>query len=46
VKDQSAWLRLSSRSRQTTLEGGHDLHEENPDAVVAEIESTLEAIRG
>ena len=46
VKQQSAWLRVSSRSRQTTLEGGHDLHEENPDGVVAEIESTLEAIRG
>jgi hypothetical protein len=46
VKQQSAWLRVSSRSRQTTLEGGHDLHEENPDGVVTEIESTLEAIRG
>jgi alpha/beta hydrolase fold len=46
VKQQSAWLRLSSRSRQTTLEGGHDLHEENPDGVITEIESTLEAIRG
>jgi pimeloyl-ACP methyl ester carboxylesterase len=46
VKQQSAWLRISSRSRQTTLEGGHDLHEENPDGVIKEIESTLEAIRG
>ncbi len=46
VKDQSAWLRLSSRSRQTTLEGGHDLHEENPGGVVAEIEATLDAVRG
>ena len=46
VKQQSAWLRVSSRSRQTTLEGGHDLHEENPDGVIEEIESTLEAIRG
>ncbi len=45
VKQQSAWLRVSSRSRQTTLEGGHDLHEENPDGVVVEIDSTLEAIR-
>jgi hypothetical protein len=44
VKQQSAWLGVSSRSRQTTLEGGHDLHEENPDGVVAEIESTLESI--
>jgi alpha/beta hydrolase fold len=45
VKQQSAWLRVSSRSRQTTLEGGHDLHEENPDGVIKEIESTLEATR-
>jgi hypothetical protein len=45
VKQQSGWLRLSSRSRQTTLEGGHDLHEENPDGVINEIESTLEAMR-
>lgn len=45
VKQQSAWLRVSSRSRQTTLEGGHELHKENPDGVVTEIESTLESIR-
>ncbi len=44
VKQQSAWLRVSSRSRQMTLEGGHDLHEENPDGVITEIESTLESI--
>src|SRR5829696_7229779 len=42
VKQQSAWLRVSSRSRQTTLEGGHELHKENPDGVVTEIESTLD----
>lgn len=46
VKQQSAWLRASSRSRQTTLEGGHELHKENPDGVITEIESTLESIRG
>ena len=45
LKQQSRWLRVSSRSRQTTLKGGHDLHEENPDGVIKVIESTLEAIR-
>ena len=44
VKQQSAWLGVSSRSRQTTLEGGTDLHEENPKGVITEIESSLESI--
>jgi pimeloyl-ACP methyl ester carboxylesterase len=46
VKDQSVWLKLSSDARQTTIAGGHDLHWEKPESVVAEIQSTLEAIRG
>ena len=46
AKDQRVWLRLSSNARQKTLEGGHDLHEENPGAVISEIEATLAAIRG
>jgi hypothetical protein len=45
VKDQSFWLDLSSRAEQTTLEGGHDLSSENPAGVVAEIQSTLDAIQ-
>ena len=46
VKDQSYWLDLSSRSKQTTVEGGHDLASANPSAVVAEIESFLDSIEG
>jgi hypothetical protein len=36
----------SSRAEQTTIEGGHDLTSENPDGVVAEVESLLDAIEG
>jgi pimeloyl-ACP methyl ester carboxylesterase len=43
-QNQSAWLRLSSEAEQTTLPGGHDLVEENPDGVVAEIEKLLDVI--
>lgn len=44
-KDTAFWLRRSARSRHASLEGGHDLHDENPDGVVAEVESILEAVR-
>jgi hypothetical protein len=46
VKDQSFWLDLSARAEQTTLECGQDLSSENPAGVVAEIQSTLDAIQG
>jgi alpha/beta hydrolase fold len=46
AKDQSFWLDLSSQSQQTTVEGGHDLSSENPDGVIAEIQSALDAIQG
>jgi len=46
AKDQRFWLPLASNGRQKTLEGGHDLHEENPEAVIAEIEATLATVRG
>jgi alpha/beta hydrolase family protein len=46
VKDQEFWLDLSSRAEQTTLEGGHDLSSDNPNGVVAEIQSALDAIQG
>jgi hypothetical protein len=36
----------TTTTETSTLEGGQDLHEENPDGVVTEIEATLEAIRG
>lgn len=37
VKNQKYWLALSPKSRQVVLEGGHDLHEEIPGQVAAEI---------
>ena len=37
VKNQKYWLALSPKSRQVVLQGGHDLHEEVPEQVVAEI---------
>lgn len=43
AENQSAWLKLSSDARQTTLTGGHDLAEENTDGVVAEIQELLDA---
>jgi hypothetical protein len=46
VKDQSFWLDLSSAAKQTTVEGGHDLSSENPEGVVTEIQSFLDAIQG
>jgi hypothetical protein len=44
AENQSAWLRLSSDSQQTTVPGGHDLAEENPAAVVSEIQKLLDEI--
>jgi pimeloyl-ACP methyl ester carboxylesterase len=41
VKNQKYWLALSARSRQVVLTGGHDLHEEVPEQVVAEILAEL-----
>jgi pimeloyl-ACP methyl ester carboxylesterase len=37
IKNQKYWLALSAESRQVVLQGGHDLHEEVPDEVAAEI---------
>ena len=37
IKNQKYWLGLSADSRQVVLQGGHDLHEEVPDQVAAEI---------
>ncbi len=37
VKNQKYWLALSPKSRQVVLQGGHDLHEEVPEQVAAEI---------
>jgi pimeloyl-ACP methyl ester carboxylesterase len=43
VDDQRFFLRLSPDSRQVELRGGHDLHEEHPGAVAAEIISFIRA---
>jgi pimeloyl-ACP methyl ester carboxylesterase len=43
-ENQSAWLKHSSDAQQTTLAGGHNLSEENPDGVVAEIRKLLDAV--
>lgn len=37
AKNQKYWLALSTRSRQVLMQGGHDLHEEIPDQIAAEI---------
>ena len=37
MKNQSHWLKLSPKSRQVTIEGPHDLQEDAPEDVVAEI---------
>ena len=37
AKNQKYWLGLSPESRQVVLQGGHDLHEEVPEEVAAEI---------
>ena len=36
-KNQSFWLRLSPRARQIVMSGGHDIHEDLPDAVAKEV---------
>ena len=44
VEDQSFWLQLSPRSRQVELEGGHDIHEEDPEGVLVELQRLLDQI--
>ncbi len=43
-KDESVWLQLSPRARETFLEGGHVIYRDNPDGVVAQIIEVLEEI--
>lgn len=45
VEDQRFWLPLSPDSRQVELSGGHDLYEEDPAPVAAEILSLVEEVR-
>lgn len=41
AKNQKYWLGLSKKSRQVVLDGGHNLHDEVPDKVVAEIQKDI-----
>jgi pimeloyl-ACP methyl ester carboxylesterase len=41
AENQKYWLSLSKNSRQVVLDGGHNLHQEVPDKVVAEIVQAL-----
>jgi hypothetical protein len=43
-ENQSGWLKLSSDAEQSTLAGGHNLAEENPDGVIAEVNALLDSI--
>ena len=45
VQNQRYWLGLSPHSRQVVVEGGHNLHQEVPDALTPEIIDLLAAIR-
>ena len=46
VEDQSFWLALSPLSRQVELQGGHDIHEDDPEAVLEELQRLLASIDG
>jgi len=42
IEFQKQWLELSPEAVQILVEGGHNLHEDNPEAVQAEIQRALE----
>jgi hypothetical protein len=44
IEFQEQWLQLSPDAEQIPVEGGHNLHEDNPAAVTAEILRVLDAI--
>ena len=45
IEFQQQWLQLSPDAVQVLVEGGHNLHEDNPEAVTAEILTALEDSR-
>ena len=45
IESQQQWLQLSPDAEQILVEGGHNLHEDNPEAVTAEILTALEEAR-
>jgi hypothetical protein len=44
IKNQKYWLALSPESRQVVLQGGHNLDQEVPDQVAAEVLDALAAV--
>ncbi len=45
IEFQKQWLELSPDAVQVLVEGGHNLHEDNPEAVIREIRKALEDSR-
>jgi pimeloyl-ACP methyl ester carboxylesterase len=45
VEDQSIWLELSPQTTQVELQGGHNIYEDDPEGVAAEVIKLLEAAR-
>lgn len=45
VEFQEQWLQLSPDAEQILVEGGHNLHQDNPAAVTEEILTALEEIQ-
>jgi hypothetical protein len=43
VEDQSIWLELSPQTTQVGLQGGHNIYEDDPERVAAEVIKLLEA---
>lgn len=43
-QDESVWLKLSPRARESYLEGGHVIYLDDPDGCVAQIRAVLRAI--
>jgi len=44
--EQRVWLEGSSRPVQVILDGGHNIYEDDPDGVLAEILAVLDAASG
>ena len=44
--EQRVWLEGSSRPVQVILNGGHNIYEDDPDGVLAEILAVLDAASG
>lgn len=40
-QDQSYWLGLSERAEQVVMDGGHDIHDDDPEGVAQRIIATF-----